>query len=74
MSNPKGMCQLRQKLIKKIKEADDLVIRQLLGFGPFISGVGEYKENQLLPETITVCPALGADINCTEMYRKVERK
>ena len=66
--------QLRNLIIDRIKKADVMVLRNLIGWGPFITGVGEYKEGQLLPETITVCPALGMDINCTEMYKKLERK
>ena len=65
--------ELRNLIIEKIKKADVVTLRQLMNWGPFISGVGRYEYGELLPETITVCPELGVDVNCTEIYQRFDK-
>jgi hypothetical protein len=38
----------------------------------FITGMS-HRENGELPQYIYVCPALGADVNCTQTYQLIEK-
>lgn len=38
----------------------------------FICGEGGEKDQNGLPEVIHVCPAYGADVGCTQAYRKAK--
>lgn len=43
------------------------------GWGPFICGTNGKQGPDGLHESYMICPCYGADVNCTAIYRRVDR-
>lgn len=71
------MADLAQKLRRLADQVDamtpeqqDAAAQSVTMLGPFICGHGGEKDENGLPEIVTVCPYMGATV--TAFYRKVE--